>query len=58
MTARKSRDRKHDLFARLTKAVARQMKRRGISEQSVLADFERWRKGREYLEREVQSTTN
>jgi hypothetical protein len=30
----------------LSTEIARQMKRRGVSEQSVLADFERWRKGR------------
>jgi hypothetical protein len=37
---------KHDLFAMLTTEIARQMKRRGVSEQEVMADFERWRKGR------------
>jgi hypothetical protein len=37
---------KHELFAMLTPEIARQIKRRGISEREVLADFENWRKGR------------
>ncbi len=37
---------KHELFAMLTSEIARQIKRRGISEKEVLADFEGWRKGR------------
>jgi hypothetical protein len=37
---------KHELFAMLTSEIARQIKRRGVSEKEVLADFEGWRKGR------------
>lgn len=37
---------KHELFAMLTSEIARQIKRRGISEKEVLTDFEGWRKGR------------
>lgn len=37
---------KQDLFAMLTGEIARQIRRRGISEKQVLADFERWRKAR------------
>ncbi|MBZ5573928.1 MAG: hypothetical protein LAO09_18845 [Acidobacteriia bacterium] len=37
---------KQDLFAMLTSEIARQIKSRGTSEKQILADFERWRKGR------------
>jgi hypothetical protein len=37
---------KDALFALLTTEIARQVKRRGGSEDEILADFERWRKGR------------
>ncbi len=37
---------KQDLFAMLTGEIARQIRRRGVSEKQVLADFERWRKAR------------
>lgn len=37
---------KDALFAMLTSEIARQVKRRGGSEEAILADFERWRKGR------------
>ena len=37
---------KHELFEMLTSEVARQIKRRGISEEEVLTDFVGWRKGR------------
>jgi len=37
---------KHDLFAMLTSEIGRQLKRKGIREKQVLADFERWRKAR------------
>jgi hypothetical protein len=37
---------KHDLFAMLTTEIARQIRRQGISEKDVLADFARWRKAR------------
>ena len=37
---------KHALFAMLTNETERQIKRRGISEKKVPADFEAWRKRR------------
>ncbi len=37
---------KRELFGMLSQAVARQIKRRGLSEKDVLDDFERWRKER------------
>ena len=37
---------KQELFALLTSEISRQIKRRGTSEKEILADFERWRKGR------------
>jgi hypothetical protein len=37
---------KRELFAMLSQAIAIQIKRRGLSEAEVLADFERWRKER------------
>jgi hypothetical protein len=36
----------HELFTMLTTEIARQIKRRGISEKEVLEDFEDWRKAR------------
>ncbi len=39
-------DFKRELFAMLTTEIARQLKRKRITEKSVLQDFERWRKGR------------
>ncbi len=35
-----------ELFSMLSAAVARQLERRGLAEDAVLADFESWRKGR------------
>jgi len=37
---------KREMFAMLSGAVARQIKKRGLSEEDVLADFESWRKDR------------
>ena len=37
---------KRELFDMLSAAVARQLKRRGLTEESVVADFETWRKKR------------
>ncbi len=37
---------KRELFGMLAAVIARQIKRRGLSEEEVLADFDRWRKGR------------
>jgi hypothetical protein len=37
---------KRELFGMLSRAIAAQIKRRGLSEGQVLADFERWRKER------------
>lgn len=37
---------KRELFAALSRDVARQLKRRGIRESEVLADFKQWRKTR------------
>ncbi len=37
---------KQDLFAMLTREIARQLGQRKGSEKQVLADFERWRKAR------------
>ena len=37
---------KREVFALLSRVIARQIKRRGLSEGEVLADFERWRKER------------
>jgi len=37
---------KREMFALLSGAVARQIKKKGLSEKDVLADFERWRKER------------
>jgi hypothetical protein len=37
---------KRELYAMLCADVKRQLKRRGVSEQEVLSDFEAWRKKR------------
>jgi hypothetical protein len=37
---------KRELFVMLSRAIALQIKRRGLREEDVLADFERWRKER------------
>jgi hypothetical protein len=37
---------KREVFGMLSRVIARQIKRRGLSEGEVLADFERWRKER------------
>ena len=37
---------KHELFAMLSTEIARQIKKRGLSEEEVMADFESWKKGR------------
>src|SRR5208282_2315087 len=35
---------KREMFAMLSGAVARQVRKRGLTEKEILADFERWRK--------------
>jgi hypothetical protein len=35
---------KREVFGMLSRVIARQIRRRGLSEGEVLADFERWRK--------------
>ena len=37
---------KREMFAMLSDAVARQIKKRGLTEEEILADFGRWRKER------------
>ena len=37
---------KRELFGMLSQVIGRQIKRRGLSEEDVLADFERWRNER------------
>jgi hypothetical protein len=37
---------KRELFGMLSGAVARQIKKRGLTEEEILADFEHWRKER------------
>ena len=37
---------KREVFGMLSRVIARQIERRGLSEGEVLADFERWRKER------------
>ena len=37
---------KREMFAMLSGAVARQIKKRGLTEEEILADFESWRKER------------
>ncbi len=39
-------DLKREVFSMLTTEIARQIKRRGLNERDILADFDRWRKGR------------
>ncbi len=39
-------DFKRELFAMLTTEIARQLKKKRVTEKAVLEDFERWRKGR------------
>ena len=42
---------KRELFAVLTAEVARQMRERGLNEETILADFESWRKKRREADR-------
>ena len=37
---------KREVFGMLSRVIARQIRRRGLNEGDVLADFERWRKER------------
>lgn len=37
---------KREMFSMLSGALARQIKKRGLTEEDILADFERWRKER------------
>jgi hypothetical protein len=37
---------KREVFGMLSRVIARQIKRRGLREEEVLSDFERWRKER------------
>ena len=37
---------KREMFGMLSGAVARQIKKKGLTEEAILADFERWRKER------------
>ena len=37
---------KREMFAMLSGAVARQVKKKGLTEKEILADFARWRKER------------
>jgi len=37
---------KREMFAMLSGAVARQIKKKGLTEEAILADFEGWRKER------------
>jgi hypothetical protein len=39
-------DFKRELFAMLTTEIASQLKKKRISEKTVLRDFDRWKKGR------------
>lgn len=39
-------DFKRELFAMLTTEIAHQLKKKRLTEKTVLQDFERWRKGR------------
>lgn len=39
-------DLRRELFSMLTADIARQLKRKRISERSVLSDFDQWRKAR------------
>ncbi len=37
---------KREMFAMLSAEIAREIKKKGLSERAVLADFEKWRKER------------
>ena len=37
---------KGDLFAMLSAGIARQINKRGLTEEEIMADFESWEKGR------------
>lgn len=37
---------KREMFTILSTVIARQIKKRGLAEEDILADFERWRKER------------
>lgn len=37
---------KRELFGMLSRAIAAQIRRRGLNQKDILADFERWRKKR------------
>jgi hypothetical protein len=39
-------DFKRELFAMLTAEIGRQLKKKRVTEKTVLQDFERWKKGR------------
>ena len=39
-------DMKRELFASLSAEIARQVKKRGITEEEIMADFKSWRKTR------------
>jgi hypothetical protein len=39
-------DLKRELFALLTTEIARQIKKAGVTEEEILADFDQWRKTR------------
>jgi hypothetical protein len=39
-------DFKRELFAMLTTEIARQLKKKRVTEKAVLQDFDRWQKGR------------
>ncbi|MGO8788929.1 MAG: hypothetical protein ACLQVL_16310 [Terriglobia bacterium] len=39
-------DLRREIFGMLSRAIARQIKRQGLGETEVLADFDRWRKDR------------
>ena len=42
---------KHELFSVLSSEVRRQIKKRGLNEEEVVADFESWRKSRREISR-------
>jgi hypothetical protein len=37
---------KREMFTMLTSAIARQIRKKGLKEEDILTDFERWRKER------------
>jgi hypothetical protein len=39
-------DLKRELFTRLSAEIARQIKKRGVTEEEIMADFKSWRKTR------------